>query len=51
MVKRFKSRQTKLEDSLNEIISGDTKSLNAILRCISEYEKDNLDTIDRKSVV
>ena len=47
MVKRFKSRQTKLEDSLNEIISGDTKMLNHVLNCVDEYEKDNLDTIKK----
>lgn len=47
MVKRFKSRRSKLEESLTEILSGDTKNIECILNCVDEYEKDNLDTINK----
>lgn len=47
MVKRFKSRRSKLQDSLTELLSGDTKNMAAILSFVDEYEKDNLDTIDK----
>jgi hypothetical protein len=47
MVRRFKSRKSKLEESLTEILSGNTKNIDAILNCVDEYEKDNLDTINK----
>mgnify|MGYP003647068505 CR=1 FL=1 len=46
MVKRFKSRQTKLEDTLNEIISGDTK----ILKRVRQLELNKINGALRQTI-
>tara|TARA_R110000868_G_scaffold76573_2_gene220104 strand:- start:32699 stop:33064 length:366 start_codon:yes stop_codon:yes gene_type:complete len=47
MVRKFRSRKGKLELGLEEELSNKIPKLENILILVDDYEKDNLDTIDK----
>ena len=46
-LKLFKTRKYKLEMALKRELIKESPNINNILKFVDEYEKDNLDTIDK----